>query len=172
MAHSRYWQTLLVPGKTIDHTVETWCSFGRPTHAAMALRGFKILMYSLEQVKSDKHSLKARRDCQIGAWLSVQGVAGGLDLGASHGIGHILGGSAGMPHGETSCVMLPHVLAYNFSVTAKRQGELSQQIEGKGGKLHEAISGLVSLLGCTRLRTTASRNLLPSLARNASTING
>ena len=77
--------------------------------------------------------------------LSVQGVAGGLDLGASHGIGHILGGSAGMPHGETSCVMLPHVLAYNFSVTAKRQGELSQQIEGRESYMKQLVDWLVYL---------------------------
>ncbi|OUU75755.1 MAG: hypothetical protein CBC29_02180 [Methylococcaceae bacterium TMED69] len=153
--------------RAIDHAVETWCSSeAAPTHAAMALRGFKILMHSLKQVKLDKQSHTPRRDCQIGAWLSVQGVAGGLDLGASHGIGHILGGRVGMPHGETSCVMLPHVLAYNLSATEKRQDELSNQIGGKGKKLNEAISELVSQLGLpTRLRDcNISKELLSELA--------
>ena len=36
-----------------------------------------------------------RLQCQLGAWLSVQGVSTGVDLGASHGIGHVLGGTAG-----------------------------------------------------------------------------
>lgn len=154
--------------RAIDHAVETWCSSeAAPTHAAMALRGFKILMHSLKQVELNKQSLTARRECQIGAWLSVQGVAGGLDLGASHGIGHILGGSAGMPHGETSCVMLPHVLAYNFSVTEKKQGELREQIGERKKKLHEVISELISLLGLpNRLRDcNIPKNLLPSLAQ-------
>ncbi len=170
------WLTLDTPDRlffgtgvrAIDHAVETWCSFeAAPTHAAMALRGFKILMHSLKQVKFNKQSLTARRDCQIGAWLSVQGVAGGLDLGASHGIGHILGGSTGMPHGETSCVMLPHVLAYNLSATAKRQSELSDQIGERKKKLHDSIGELVNLLGLpTRLRDcNIPRNLLPSLAQ-------
>ncbi len=170
------WLTLDTPDRlffstgvrAIDHAVETWCSSDvAPTHAAMALHGFKILMLSLKQVKYDKQSHASRRECQIGAWLSIQGVAGGLDLGASHGIGHILGGSAGMPHGETSCVMLPHVLAYNLSATKKRQGELSRQIDIKDKKLNDAISELVSQLGLpTRLRDcNISRDQLFSLAK-------
>ena len=71
-----------------------------------------------------------------------------------------------MPHGETSCVMLPHVLAYNLSATEKRQDELSNQIGGKGKKLNEAISELVTQLGLpTRLRDcNISKELLPELA--------
>ncbi len=37
----------------------------------------------------------------------------GVPKGASHGIGHVLGGTAHVPHGYTSCVMLPHVLRFN-----------------------------------------------------------
>ena len=170
------WLTLDTPDRlffgtgvrAIDHAVETWCSpEAAPTHAAMALSGFKILMQSLKQVKFNTQSQSPRRDCQIGAWLSVQGVTGGLDLGASHGIGHILGGSAGMPHGETSCVMLPHVLAYNFPATEKKQDELSKQIGNKEKKLNEAINELVSHLGLpTRLRDcNISKDLLPNLAK-------
>lgn len=34
-------------------------------------------------------------------------------MGASHAIGHQLG-PLGVGHGETSCIMLPHVLKYNY----------------------------------------------------------
>jgi alcohol dehydrogenase class IV len=37
----------------------------------------------------------------------------GVPMGASHGIGHQLG-PLGMGHGETSCVLLPSVLKYNY----------------------------------------------------------
>merc|ERR1712080_301984 len=40
----------------------------------------------------------------------------GIDFGASHAIGHTLGGTADVPHGHTSCVMLPAVLRYNDGV--------------------------------------------------------
>ena len=170
------WLTLDTPDRlffstgvrAIDHAVETWCSpHAAPTQAAMALRGFKMLMQSLGQVKSENQTTESRRNCQIGAWLSVQGVAGGLDLGASHGIGHILGGSAGMPHGETSCVMLPHVLEYNLSVTEDKQNELNKQLEGNHEKLSNAISKLVGQLGLpNRLRDcNIPRSLLSNLAK-------
>ena len=150
------WLTLDTPDRlffgtgvrAIDNTVETWCSFEKltPTHATMALRGFKILMHSLEQVKSDKQSLKARRDCQIGAWLSVQGVAGGLDLGASHGIGHILGGSAGMPHGETSLRNASACLTYSSQSQQKDEVNLVNRLK-EGGKsyMKQLVDWLVYL---------------------------
>jgi alcohol dehydrogenase class IV len=37
----------------------------------------------------------------------------GVPMGASHGIGHQLG-PLGVGHGETSCVMLPYVLKWNY----------------------------------------------------------
>ena len=49
------------------------------------------------------------------------GSQNGVTKGASHGIGHVLGGTAGVPHGYTSCVMLPHVLRFNEPVNAERQ---------------------------------------------------
>ena len=55
----------------------------------------------------------------------MTGIVSGCRLGASHAIGHILGGSANVPHGYTSCVMLPHVLEWNASVNAERQKALA-----------------------------------------------
>ena len=46
-------------------------------------------------------------------------IVSGTRMGASHAIGHALGGSCGVPHGYTSCVILPHVLRYNASLPPK-----------------------------------------------------
>jgi alcohol dehydrogenase class IV len=43
-----------------------------------------------------------------------------VPMGASHGIGHQLG-PLGVGHGETSCILLPAVCAYNYSVNSDRQ---------------------------------------------------
>ena len=59
------------------------------------------------------HYCCLNQGCQMGAWLSMVGVVTGTRLGASHAIGHILGGTAGVPHGYTSCVMLPFVMDFN-----------------------------------------------------------
>ncbi len=170
------WLTLDTPDRlffstgvrALDHAVETWCAPKvAPTHAAMALQGFRILMHSLKHAKHDTKSYNSRHECQIAAWLSIQGVAGGLDLGASHGIGHILGGSAGMPHGETSCVMLPHVLDFNLPATQAKQNELNSQIEQSGGYLSKAIKNLVIQLELpTRLQDcNIPKDSLPDLAK-------
>ena len=78
----------------------------------------------------------------MGAWLSMTGIVAGCRLGASHAIGHILGGSANVPHGYTSCVMLPHVLEWNKSVNAERQKALALAM----GKPNTPASDLIAKL--------------------------
>ncbi len=51
----------------------------------------------------------------------MAGASSGLGLGASHAIGHTLGGGYGVPHGLTSSVILPAVLLWNQSVAPERQ---------------------------------------------------
>src|SRR5947209_20179424 len=80
----------------------------------------KLLGRGLLGVKADPLDLEARLDCQLGAWMSMVGSQTGVPKGASHGIGHVLGGTAHVPHGYTSCVMLPHVLRFNHAVNAER----------------------------------------------------
>jgi maleylacetate reductase len=67
--------------------------------------------------------------------------------GASHGIGHVLGGTAGVPHGYTSCVMLPPVLRYNEAVNAERQAWVSEALGGAGQAAGDAVAELVEQLG-------------------------
>ena len=59
------------------------------------------------RVKADPSDLAARLDCQIGSWLSMGPLASGVPMGASHGIGYVLGAVFDVPHGHTSCIMLP-----------------------------------------------------------------
>ena len=49
----------------------------------------------------------------LGAWLSITGLTQDVMLGASHGIGHLLG-AYGVLHGHTSCIMAPHIIKYNW----------------------------------------------------------
>jgi len=46
-------------------------------------------------------------------------------MGASHAIGHVLGGVLDVPHGYTSCVMAPHTLRYNESFNKERQKRIA-----------------------------------------------
>lgn len=156
--------------RAVDHSVETWCSPSRtPFGDATALHALKLLVPALRRCLANPQDLAARADCQVGAWLSIQGFAAGATLGGSHGIGHALGGTADMPHGETSCVMLPHVLRFNASLDQARQDELSAAIGEAGRPLADVVARLVATLGMPgRLRDAAiAKNVLADVAREA-----
>jgi maleylacetate reductase len=156
--------------RAVDHAVETWCSINvTPITEASSLHALRILPHALARAKSHPDDLENRLACLIGAWLSIQGVSTGVDLGASHGIGHVLGGTAGMPHGETSCVMLPHVLRYNFSVNGDRQTILAEAMGDVTTSAADQIQALVASLDLPgRLRDAdVTREILPTIAKES-----
>jgi maleylacetate reductase len=140
--------------RAVDHAVETWCSINpTPLSDAYSLHAARLLITSLRRVLDAPDDLVARLDCMKGAWLSILGPAAGVKAGASHGMGHALGGTAGMPHGETSCVMLPHVLRYNASVNGGRQAVIASAVGRPDLLLADIIANLVAALGLpVRLR--------------------
>ncbi|MSR14793.1 MAG: maleylacetate reductase [Gammaproteobacteria bacterium] len=153
--------------RALDHAVETWCSINvSPMVEATSLHALRLLVPALRACQQDESALAPRLEALIGAWLSIQGVATGVDLGASHGIGHMLGGTAGMPHGETSCVMLPHVLRYNSAVNAERQASLAAAMGSPEIAAADILQALVASLGLPgRLRdANVPRDLLPRIA--------
>lgn len=156
--------------RAIDHAVETWCSVNvTPVVEATSLHALRLLAPALRACQADNTALAPRLDALIGAWLSIQGVATGVDLGASHGIGHMLGGTAGMPHGETSCVMLPHVLRYNLTVNADRQASLAAAMGSPDTPAADLVQALVASLDLPgRLRdANVPRDLLPRIAEES-----
>jgi maleylacetate reductase len=140
--------------RALDHAVETWCSTNpTPLSDAHSSYAARVLITSLPKVLESPSDIAARLDCMKGAWLSILGPASGVKAGASHGMGHALGGTAGMPHGETSCVMLPHVLRYNAPVNGDRQAAIASAVGSPTTPLADIVAALVSRLGLpTRLR--------------------
>ena len=130
--HTPEWLWLSTGIRAVDHAVETYCSIdGNAYTDSTALQALRLLGRGLPAVKRDPADLAARLDCQIGAWISMTGIVSGTRMGASHAIGHVLGGSAGVPHGYTSCVMLPAVLAFNAEVNVDSPGR-DQRRTGRG----------------------------------------
>src|ERR1700754_3866293 len=70
-----------------------------------------------------------------------------VQKGGSHGIGHVLGGTANVPHGYTSCVMLPHVLRFNETVNAERQAWVSEALGRPNERAGDAVASLIAGLG-------------------------
>jgi maleylacetate reductase len=134
--------------RAVDHAVESWCAINsNPLSDAYSFFAARLLIPSLRKVFVAPDDLQSRLDCMKGSWLSILGAASGsLKSGASHGIGHALGGTGGMPHGETSCVMLAHVLRYNASTNSDRQAVLASALGEADTPLADIIEGLVSSL--------------------------
>jgi maleylacetate reductase len=98
--------------KALDHAIEgLLCRTApRPLLDELAQTGIRGLAGSLEaSLLSSGGSLQARQRCQVAAWHCYPAPAS-LVLGLSHRIGHILGGSFGVPHGVTSAITLPAVM--------------------------------------------------------------
>ena len=136
--HTPEWLFLSTGVRAVDHCVEGICSNESNVYGdALALHGLSLLSEGLTRVKSEPSNLSARLDCQMGAWLSMGPLAHGVPMGASHGIGYILGAGFDIPHGHTSCIMLPAVMRWNNSFNADRQAKAAGAI----GQIKGAASG-------------------------------
>jgi maleylacetate reductase len=147
--HTPEWLFLSTGIRAVDHCVEGVCSNeANPYGDAQALRGLSLLTGGLPRVKADPGDIQARMDCQIGAWLSMGPLAAGVPMGASHGIGYVLGAVFDIPHGHTSCIMLPAVMRWNKPVNAERQKMISAamgQPEGDAGDLLDRFIGALGM---------------------------
>ncbi|MBV9116770.1 MAG: iron-containing alcohol dehydrogenase [Acetobacteraceae bacterium] len=146
--HTPEWLFLSTGIRAVDHCVEGICSNeANPFADAQALRGLALLTSGLPRVKADPADLDARLDCQLGSWLSMGPLAAGVPMGASHGIGYVLGAAFDVPHGYTSCVMLPHVLRFNHEVNAERQALVSEALGAPDTPAADAVAALIADLG-------------------------
>jgi maleylacetate reductase len=146
--HTPDWLFLSTGIRAVDHAVEDVCSINpQPFSDGASLHALRLLGRGLRAVKADPADTEARLDCQLGAWMSIMGSQNGVAKGASHGIGHVLGGTAGVPHGYTSCVMLPHVLRFNREINAERQAWVADALGQPGAHAADVVAELVANLG-------------------------
>ncbi len=163
------WLFLSTGIRAVDHAVETYLSIDANAYFDGAcLQALRLLGDGLPRVKADPSDLDARMNCLMGAWMSMTGVIAGARLGASHAIGHILGGSAGVPHGHTSCIMLPYVLDWNAPVNGDRQKEIATALGHAGTPASETLDQFISGLDMPRRirETGVEESDLPRLAEN------
>jgi maleylacetate reductase len=146
--HTPEWLFLSTGIRAVDHAVEDICAINsQPFSDGTSLHALRLLARGLPAAKADPADLAARLDCQLGAWLSITGSQNGVSKGASHGIGHVLGGTAHVPHGYTSCIMLPHVLRFNATVNAERQAWVSDALGRSGEPAGDVVAALIAGLG-------------------------
>ncbi|MDB5603914.1 MAG: alcohol dehydrogenase [Bradyrhizobium sp.] len=149
--HTPQWLWLSTGIRAVDHCVEGLCSReAHPYADAQAVRGLSMLAQALPRVKADARDLDARMDCQIGTWLSMGPLSAGVPMGASHGIGYVLGATFDVPHGYTSCVMLPSVMRWNKPDNAERQALVSAAMGHPGKDAADVLDTFIRDLGMPR----------------------
>lgn len=167
--HTPEWLWLSTGVRGIDHAVETLLSVEASAYCdGLALHALRLFAEALPRSKAAPADPEARLSCQQAAWLAASTI-GRVSYGASHGIGHVLGAAAGVPHGHTSCVMLPHVVRYNEPVTRDKQRLIAEAIGSGGASAADGLAALISRLGqpATLRAVGVKREQLPAIAEGA-----
>ncbi|MGI9146766.1 MAG: iron-containing alcohol dehydrogenase [Chloroflexota bacterium] len=142
--------------RAVDHAVETLLAEGsQPLSETLALEALRRLHTNLLVTHADPSDLVARTESQLGAWFSFT-LPGRAASGLSHTLGKRIGSRHAIPHGVSSCLLLPHVLQYLVGRTAPAQARIAQAlgvdvsgmpVEHAAACASEAVAALVRSLG-------------------------
>ena len=166
------WLLFATGMRAVDHACEGYCNpKANLATEALSLQGLRLLHRSMPRMKANPLDLSARMEAQFGMWQAIAPSQSGVAMGASHGIGYALGATFGVPHGHTSCVMLPAVLTWNAKVNGERQKALSETMGAPDRPAGELVRELVAGLDQpTTLREVGiKRENLDEIAKRALT---
>lgn len=113
-----------------------------PIHRLAAAEGARAVVDGIRAVATAPDDLAGRSELLFGAYLAGAALTGGFAL--QHGLAHTLGGSFGVPHGESHAVVLPYVTAYN---TPHAQAEIAavgqaMGVENVAGAIYDLLNEL------------------------------
>jgi alcohol dehydrogenase class IV len=113
----------------LAHCIEALYSNTRnPLSTATALSGISIITRALPRCYADGNDQAARVEMLNGAHLAGVALAH-VAMALHHGVCHVLGGTAGVPHGIANSIMLPHAMRFNNDAAA---AELAQAAGAMG----------------------------------------
>ncbi len=102
----------------LAHCIEALYSITRnPLSTAAATSGVRAIMHALPRCYADGSNVEARTEMLTGAFLGGSALSQ-VAMALHHGLCHVLGGTAGVPHGIANGIILPHAMRYNLEATA------------------------------------------------------
>ena len=132
----------------LAHCFEALYSITRhPLSTAAALQAVHKIDASLLRCYQDGANLEARTDMLTAAHLAGFALSS-VAMGLHHGLCHVLGGAAGVPHGIANSIILPHAIRFNAEAAAAELLPAAQamglSVDGHGSMAHmETIAGHV-----------------------------
>lgn len=160
----------------LAHCIEALYSIRRhPLSTAAAISGVRHIHNALMRCYINGDDLEARTEMLLGAHLAGLSLAS-VTMGLHHGLCHVLGGTANVPHGIANSIILPHAMHFNAEATAPQllpaAEALGISVNGLSpvGVIHAAadrISDLVRQMNLPqRLRDAGVKEAdLPNLAQ-------
>jgi len=104
----------------LAHCIEALYSITRhPLSTAAATSGIRHISSTLLNCCRDGNNLEARAEMLLGSHLAGLSLAS-VSMGLHHGLCHVLGGTANVPHGIANSIILPHAIRFNAEATASQ----------------------------------------------------
>jgi 4-hydroxybutyrate dehydrogenase len=108
----------------MTHNVEAYLATGyHPMCDAIAIRGVEMVRKYLPLAVKQGENLEARTAMMAAAIMGA--VAFQKGLGTVHSLAHPLSTVAGMHHGLTNAILLPHVMRFNAAAAADRLSDVA-----------------------------------------------
>jgi maleylacetate reductase len=150
----------------LAHCIEALYSKTRnPISTAAAINGVRHINHALLNCYQDGNNLDARTEMLLGAHLAGLSLASVL-MGLHHGLCHVLGGSANIPHGITNSIILPHAIRFNAAATAP---QLLTAAEAMGIPVNGSSPQVVIEALAQKIHVLIGRMNLPQRLRDAGT---
>jgi 3-oxoacid CoA-transferase len=132
--------------RALDHAVEGFVADGaHPFSDVMALESIRRLFASLPRAKAAPDDVGIRTENQLAAWFSFT-LPGASASGLSHAMGKQIGARHRIPHGVTSCLLMPHVMRYLARTRPERMA-LIAEATGSGKDAAADVEKLIASLG-------------------------
>lgn len=144
------------------HCVEALYSITRnPASTLLAIEGARLIYSALPRCYENGNDVAARTEMLQGAYLAGAALAN-VAMGLHHGVCHVLGGTANVPHGIANAIVLPHAIRFNADTCAH---ELAPIAEAMGIPHHDAYA--MTMDAALRVEEWVTRMNLPTRLRDA-----
>ena len=148
----------------LAHCIEALYSITRhPASTAAAISGLRHISNGLLASFQNGNNLEARTEMLTGAHLAGLSLAS-VTMGLHHGLCHVLGGTANVPHGIANSIILPHAIRFNADVTA---AQLLPAVEAMGISIHGMSPGMAVEVLVEKIFGLVGKMKLPLRLRDA-----